>query len=165
MATSLIAFRPDNKLVLRLERLAESTGRSKSYFLNEALQAYLDTFEKEYLSAQQALDQAKSKKEVKMNTDDESMTQKLARFETAQETCGLMAVIRRDWIDEEEQKALPDQAKIQQWEEEERRFILERLNLRFDNVEEQERIFREYSPQIRAHFQQPAEVEPVRAAA
>jgi len=154
MSTTLLTFRSDNKLVLRLERLAKSTGRSKSYFLNEALQAYLDTFEKDYLSAQQALDQAKSKKEMKMNTDDESMTQKLARFETAQEGCGLMAVIRRDWIREEAQKEFPDQEKIRQWKDDVKRFTRERRGLDFEDVQEQERIYREYNPQIKAYFQQ-----------
>ena len=169
MSTTLMSFRPDSHLASRLEKLTILTGRSKTYYLKEALRVSLDAFEKE------AFEQAKSRKEMKMSNDDEDMTQRLVRLETAQAGCGLMALIRRSWIRDEKRKKFPDQELIRQWEEEEKQFTREQINLRLSDVEGQERIFREYSPQVKAYFQQlqqpaaveqePSEVESVRAAA
>ena len=161
MSTTLMSFRPDSHLASRLERLTILTGRSKTYYLKEALRVSLDAFEKE------AFEQAKSRKEMKMNKMDNyeeaSMTQRLAWFETAQEVCGLMGVIRRDWIRSEKRKEFPDQDKIRQWKEEAFNYEIEREDLRFDDIQEQERIFREYSPQVKAEFRKAQ--EPVYAAA
>ncbi|GHU14448.1 hypothetical protein FACS189441_4110 [Betaproteobacteria bacterium] len=91
---------------------------------------------------------------MKMNTSDEGMTQKLTRFETVQEGCGLMTVIRRAWIRDEKRKEFSDQEQIRQWETEASQFFHERLDLRFEDLEAQARIYREYNPQIKAYFQE-----------
>jgi predicted transcriptional regulator len=156
MSTTSITFRPDNHLASRLERLAGMTGHTKTHYLKKALRTCLDAFEKE------ALDQRR--KEEKMENHEKiNMTQRLAKFEAAQEICGLMGVIRLGLIREERMKEFPDQEKILQWEREEEGFDLERDALRFDDIEGQERIFKEYSPQVRAAFRKVK--EPIYAAA
>lgn len=48
MATSLTAIRTPEDVMDRYTRLAKETGRSRSYYINEALSASIDRLEYEY---------------------------------------------------------------------------------------------------------------------
>lgn len=48
MATTATALRMPEDLAARYDRLAKSTGRTKTYYMNEALADSIDRFEYEY---------------------------------------------------------------------------------------------------------------------
>lgn len=48
MATTATALRMPEDLAARYDRLARSTGRTKTYYMNEALADSIDRFEYEY---------------------------------------------------------------------------------------------------------------------
>lgn len=48
MATTATALRIPEDLAARYDRLAKSTGRTKTYYMNEALADSIDRFEYEY---------------------------------------------------------------------------------------------------------------------
>jgi len=79
-------------------------------------------------------------------------TERLARFETAQEVPRFLMAVRSKLIYDEHKKAQPDATKIEQWEAE--RNELDDLEdaLRFDDLAEIERIIATYGPQARQLF-------------
>ena len=48
MATVVVAFRISEDLEARYDSLAESTGRTKTFYMNEALASEIDRLEYEY---------------------------------------------------------------------------------------------------------------------
>lgn len=48
MATSMVAVRTPQDLMERYTRLAQGTGRTRSYYINEALEESIDRLEYEY---------------------------------------------------------------------------------------------------------------------
>jgi hypothetical protein len=79
-------------------------------------------------------------------------TESLARYETAQETLGMLVAMRTRWIYEEEQKAVPDVGKIAQWKKEQAYFVDEDDALLFTDSSEIERVITVYGPQVKANF-------------
>jgi hypothetical protein len=77
-------------------------------------------------------------------------TQRLARYETAQELCGMMAARRSKWIRDEELKAIADVAKVAQWKRERAQYMDEGDSLLFDDVDTIERLIAVYGPLVRA---------------
>jgi len=79
-------------------------------------------------------------------------TERLARFETAQEVLRFLMAVRSNLIYNEGKKTHPDATKIEQWEAE--RDELDDLEdaLRFDDPAEIERIIATYGPQSRQLF-------------
>jgi hypothetical protein len=78
------------------------------------------------------------------------MTEALARYETAQETLGMLAAMRTRWIYEEEQKDTPDVGKIAQWKKEQAYFSDEDDALLFTDSGEIERVITVYGPMVKA---------------
>lgn len=63
MSTSMnVSLRLPTELVERLSHLAESTGRSRTYYMQEAIKQYIDDLEELYL-AEQALLNVRAGKE------------------------------------------------------------------------------------------------------
>lgn len=56
MPTATAALRMPEDLAARYDRLAKSTGRTKTYYMNEALAASIDRLEYEYGILQQVED-------------------------------------------------------------------------------------------------------------
>ena len=56
MATSLMAIRTPEDVMERYTRLAQKTGRSRSYYVNEALAESIDRLEYEYSILKQVED-------------------------------------------------------------------------------------------------------------
>ncbi|MBU2713890.1 hypothetical protein [Zooshikella harenae] len=81
-----------------------------------------------------------------------STTEKLARYETAQETIGVLIAMRSKWIYEEEQKTELNQDLILQWENEQDTFHDELHDLLIDEYDKIERILSEYAPIVKAHM-------------
>lgn len=81
-----------------------------------------------------------------------STTEKLARYETAQETIGVLIAMRSKWIYEEEQKPEPNQGLIRQWESEQDTFHDELNDLLIDDDDKIERVLNEYAPIVKAHM-------------
>lgn len=79
-------------------------------------------------------------------------TERLAAFETAQETLGMMMSMRSRWMAEEEAKEAPDRAKIAEWASERDALADEELSLRFADTEGIRRVLTAYGPIVRAHF-------------
>lgn len=84
-------------------------------------------------------------------------TEKLARFETAQHIIGMMVAMRSEWIDQEEQKALPDWKQIEQWEREQSEFADQDNALRFDDHDSIELVIESFGPVVKEQFSTPAE--------
>jgi hypothetical protein len=80
------------------------------------------------------------------------MTEALARYETAQETLGMLVAMRTRWIYEEEQRDAPDVGKIAQWEKEQAYFRDEDDALLFSDSGEIERVITVYGPLVKANF-------------
>jgi hypothetical protein len=76
----------------------------------------------------------------------------LARYETAQETLGMLVAMRTRWIYEEEQTDAPDVGKIAQWKKEQAHFNNEDDALLFTDSVEIERVITGYGPLIKANF-------------
>lgn len=79
-------------------------------------------------------------------------TQKLARFECAQEILGMMIALRSNWIYTERQRSAPDHALIDKWEAEVRSFVEENAQLLLSDAEGIDRTISLYAPQVRANF-------------
>lgn len=79
-------------------------------------------------------------------------TEILARYETAQETLGMLVAIRSRWIHEEEQRPVPDTAKIALWEKEQAQFTDEDDALLMTDDAGIERIITVYGPVVKAGF-------------
>lgn len=80
-----------------------------------------------------------------------STTEQLARFETAQETLGMLVAIRTSLVYSEKRKAKPDANKITIWESEITKYNDEDLSLRFSDTTEIERILTSYGPMVKAN--------------
>lgn len=80
-----------------------------------------------------------------------SSTDLLARFETAQETLGMLVAMRTSLVFAEKRKARPDVNKIAQWESEITKYNDEDLSLRFSDTAEIERILTSYGPMVKAN--------------
>ena len=65
----MIAVRLPKDLEARLDRLAKQTGRTKTYYVREAITDHLDELEEIYL-AQRVLERVRSGKEETVNLDD-----------------------------------------------------------------------------------------------
>ena len=52
----MLVVRLDNELEERLERLAEKTGRTKTYYAREAIEAHLEDLEDFYLAEERLRD-------------------------------------------------------------------------------------------------------------
>jgi predicted DNA-binding protein len=157
MTTTLLTFRPDTQLALRLEALAKQTGRSKSHFLKEALTMYLDALEPDYRKAQQVITQARAREEKAMknvigalNLDECS---DYSLFEQATDDLHTMMNIRGIWISDEKGKPNPSKTLIAQWKAEQEQFNAKDRNLKMDDRAGNIQIIMECSPQIRAWYE------------
>lgn len=83
-----------------------------------------------------------------------STTQRLARYETAQEMIGLMAAMRSGWIGVEQSKPLPDLESIRQWRQERTDLLNQQEELRFDDTDAIENVVATCGPIVKAHFKQ-----------
>ena len=88
-------------------------------------------------------------------------TERLARFETAQETIGFLMALRTTWISDEKAKPAPDLASIARWSAERDRYWDEQDALSYDDVAGIERVIKDYGPLVRAAVEQ----QPARRAA
>ena len=77
-------------------------------------------------------------------------TLRLAEFETAKETLGMLLAARSRWIFEEEAKPRPDATRIGQWTRESEDLFRRERALRFDDLEAIDEVIRQYGPQVRA---------------
>lgn len=80
-------------------------------------------------------------------------TERLARFEAAQEVLGFLMAVRAEWIYSESKKAQPDAAKIAQWEAEQKAFFEIEDGLRFDDQDGIEQVITTYGPVARRIFE------------
>jgi len=78
-------------------------------------------------------------------------TEKLARYETALETLGLMVAMRTHWIEDQLKQAVPDAARISQWEKEQDQFEQEESALLFEDTAGIENVIDTYGPVVRSH--------------
>ena len=88
-------------------------------------------------------------------------TERLARFETAQETIGFLMALRTTWISDERAQPAPDLAKIARWSAERDRYWDEQDALSYDDQAAIERVIKDYGPLVRAAVEQ----QPARRAA
>ena len=65
----MIAVRVPEELETRLDRLAQLTGRTKTYYVREAIEDHLDDLEEAYL-AEKVLEQVRSGKEKLISLED-----------------------------------------------------------------------------------------------
>lgn len=84
-----------------------------------------------------------------------TITEKLGRYETAQEALGMMVAMRSRWIHEETHKPDPDTAKIALWKNEITQFSDEDDTLSMARMDEVERVIKTCGPIVKAHFAQP----------
>lgn len=98
-------------------------------------------------------------------TETKTTTQLLARFETAQEGLGLLMANRSRLIWDEEHKAQPDQARIDELKAERRELRQVRNSLDFDNQAHIEEVIATYGPQVKAIYGEPVQPALVRPAA
>jgi len=77
-------------------------------------------------------------------------TLRLAEFETAKETLGMLLAARSRWIFEEEAKPHPNAARIGQWTRESEELFHRERAPRFDDTEAIDEVIRQYGPQVRA---------------
>ena len=82
-------------------------------------------------------------------------TERLVRFETAQETIGFLMALRTTWISDERARPVPDLAKIARWSAERDRYWDEQEALSYDDETGIERVIQDYAPLVRAAIQQP----------
>jgi RHH-type rel operon transcriptional repressor/antitoxin RelB len=66
---AMIAVRVPKEIEERLDRLAKKTGRTKTYYVREAILEHLEELEEVYL-AQQVLEDVRSGKEETVSLDD-----------------------------------------------------------------------------------------------
>lgn len=79
-------------------------------------------------------------------------TERLSRFETAQEALGMLIAARSEWIYRERKKAEPDAEKISVWEAETESLAAREDALRFDDAKEIERVIAECGLEVRAIY-------------
>ena len=84
-------------------------------------------------------------------------TERLVRFETAQETIGFLMVLRTTWISDERAQPSPDLAKIARWSAERDRYWDEQEALSYDDETGIERVIQDYGSLVRAVAQQQPE--------
>lgn len=65
----MIAVRVPEEIETRLNRLAKLTGRTKTYYIREAIETHLDDLEDAYL-AEQVLENIRSGREKVVSLDD-----------------------------------------------------------------------------------------------
>jgi len=65
----MIAVRVPEEIETRLDRLAKLTGRTKTYYIREAIETHLDDLEDAYL-AEQVLENIRSGREKVVSLDD-----------------------------------------------------------------------------------------------
>lgn len=85
-------------------------------------------------------------------------TERLARFETAQETIGFLMALRTTWISDERAQPAPDLAKIARWSAERDRYWDEQDALSYDDQAAIERVIRGYGPVAKAELERGREV-------
>lgn len=85
--------------------------------------------------------------EVMRNT-----TERLARYETAQEVIGMMIALRSAWIATELGKDVVRHDVVDAWREEQGRLTVERHQLLMDDDAGIDRVLREYAPIVKAAF-------------
>lgn len=78
-----------------------------------------------------------------------NITERLARYETAQEALGMLIAARAELIYRERKKAVPDTAKIATWTAEQEKFAAKEDALRFDDTEDIERVITECGGEVR----------------
>jgi RHH-type rel operon transcriptional repressor/antitoxin RelB len=66
---AMIAVRVPEEIETRLERLAQLTGRTKTYYVREAIENHLDDLEEAYL-AEKVLDKVRSGREKLIPLED-----------------------------------------------------------------------------------------------
>lgn len=83
--------------------------------------------------------------------------ERLNRFEIVQETIGFMMAMRTEAIHDEQQRPVPDAAKIEQWKQEFDRLDtgLDRLHL--DDDAAVRRVLDEYCPVVKAEYERSRE--------
>lgn len=79
-------------------------------------------------------------------------TERLTRFETAQEALGMLIAARSELIYQERKKADPDVEKISLWEAETEALAAREEALRFGDAEEIERVITECGVEVRAIY-------------
>ncbi|MCL6690132.1 hypothetical protein M8R19_15595 [Pseudomonas sp. R3.Fl] len=80
-------------------------------------------------------------------------TERLARFEAAQEVLGFLMAACAEWIYIESKKAQPDASKIAQWEAERTAFFDIEDGLRLDDQDSIEQVITTYGPVARRIFE------------
>lgn len=98
-------------------------------------------------------------------TETKTTTQLLARFETAQEGLGLLMANRSRQIWDEEHKAQPDQARIDELKAERRELRRVRSGLDFNDQAHIEEVIATYGPQVKAIYAEPVKPEALRSIA
>ena len=84
--------------------------------------------------------------------EDLSMTQRLALYETAIETLGMMVAVRSEWISAERKKSNPNKSLINKWEDEQIDFFLQDERLLLHDTAKIEEIIAVYAPIIKKEF-------------
>lgn len=79
-------------------------------------------------------------------------TERLARYETAQEIIGMMIALRSAWIAAELGRDAPDGTKVAAWETERSRLTGERQMLGMDDDGGIDRVLSEYGPIVKATY-------------
>lgn len=79
--------------------------------------------------------------------------ERLNLYEIAQETIGFMMAMRTEAIYDEKKKAVPDSAKIAQWNQEFDQLDNALYSLRLDDVASIQRMLDEYCPIVKADYE------------
>ena len=81
-----------------------------------------------------------------------STTERLARYETAQEIIGMMIALQAEQLADEEGKTHPDPARILALQAEQARLTAERHALRFEDTASIRQAIEDYAPIVKAAF-------------
>jgi hypothetical protein len=79
-------------------------------------------------------------------------TEKVVRYEVAQEVIGYMIAIRAAWIAQEAHQAAPDAAKVGQWQQEQSELARERDELLPADEDAIERVLGQYGPLVKSEY-------------
>ncbi len=79
-------------------------------------------------------------------------TEKLARYEAAQEAIGYLMALRSAWIAQEERQAVPDLAKVERWHQERSELARERELLLPADEGAIERVLGQYGPLVKSEY-------------
>lgn len=79
-------------------------------------------------------------------------TERLARYETAQEVIGMMIALCSAWIEEESAKVQPDRDLMATWETERSQLTGQRHELVLDDDAAIDRVLAEYGPIVKAAY-------------